>query len=435
MSLTLFTSLMAGGAQAQVKPCEELRDEIAAKIYNNGVPAFDLFILARDEETDLKIVGTCNAGRGKIAYARGTRSEQAAAARARAAARAEALALAPSVKDEVVPGRGTTDTAPSGQAPKASVPPAEQAHSTVPAVPGVPAASAASALPDVPPPTKAIVAPVDGPGAALWASGEVRQCHLVAPKGWVVDRVINGDQAAVPAPGTAIREFESEVLPPAEHDLAAKHVVFSFRIRPLYLHELRPVMMAAYSDVAGFNAMLAEPVSALGGDALDFRRSTASHAAASSDEWKRARAVANPGLIDAVGAVRLHVPGDVEWKPIDAMRFRAHDSLAGEAVTTHRIRTWTNGHALRTQAVISPLSPAAAPAPAAAGKSAGGAAAGEGALSKRLVYEYGCWASNTMSPDDFGSLCSAFIERSTLASQFPAARCVTTREGLAFAPR
>ena len=60
--LALLAGFAAGPALAQVKPCEELKEEIAEKIRNNGVPAFDLFILPRDQETPWKIVGTCNGG-------------------------------------------------------------------------------------------------------------------------------------------------------------------------------------------------------------------------------------------------------------------------------------------------------------------------------------------------------------------------------------
>ena len=385
--LALLAGFAAGPALAQVKPCEELKEEIAEKIRNNGVPAFDLFILPRDQETPWKIVGTCNGGQSKIAYARGTPREQAAALRAFEA------------------------TGPDPGPASAPVPASASAPAPAPA----PAATDAS-------PQAGDAGATTNPGAGIWAAGEVRQCHMVRPRGWLTDRTLYGDSAQPPATGSPIRAYEIDILPPSGHPLALKGIVFSFRIRPHYLHELRPLMLAAYPDAGGFNAMIKEPADSLAGDERDFSSSMASHASASPDEWKRARAVAgSPGLIDGVGVVRLQVAQDVEWKPVDGFLFRAREQGEETAgVKTHRIGVWSDGHALRTQAVLNPVyrSPS-----------------GGGPLTERLVYEYGCWASNAMSAREFASVCSAFIERSTLGPRFPAASCVAAPEGIAFAPR
>ena len=244
---------------------------------------------------------------------------------------------------------------------------------------------------------------------------------MVRPKGWLTDRTLYGDTGKPPSPGQPIQDFEIDILPPSGHELAAKGVVFSFRIRPHYIHELRPLMLASYPNADRFNAMLEEPLSSLTGNELDFRNSAASLARANPDEWKQATGVTAPGLIDGVGAVRLLVAPDLNWKPVEAFRFRAREQ--GEetsGISTHRIRVWSEGRALRTQAVLNPVYRTAS---------------GGGPLTQRLVYEYGCWASMAMPAKDFISICSSYIERSTLGPDFPAASCVATADGIAFAPR
>jgi hypothetical protein len=58
-------------AFAQVKPCEELKAEIAARIEARGVTNYQLEIVPADQETDWKVVGTCAGGTMKIIYKRG----------------------------------------------------------------------------------------------------------------------------------------------------------------------------------------------------------------------------------------------------------------------------------------------------------------------------------------------------------------------------
>jgi len=60
-------------ALAQVKPCEELKSEIEAKIKANGVPVFTLDILPNDQvkEGEGRVVGTCDGSTQKIVYKRG----------------------------------------------------------------------------------------------------------------------------------------------------------------------------------------------------------------------------------------------------------------------------------------------------------------------------------------------------------------------------
>ncbi|HEY6240355.1 MAG TPA: DUF1161 domain-containing protein [Burkholderiales bacterium] len=63
--------VIASPTLAQVKPCEELKAEIEAKIKNNGVTVFTLTIVDKDQAGDGKVVGTCDGGTKKIVYKRG----------------------------------------------------------------------------------------------------------------------------------------------------------------------------------------------------------------------------------------------------------------------------------------------------------------------------------------------------------------------------
>ena len=66
--------LIASPALAQVKPCEELKSEIEAKIKANGVPVFTLDIVPNEQvkEGEGKVVGTCDGSTQKIVYKRST---------------------------------------------------------------------------------------------------------------------------------------------------------------------------------------------------------------------------------------------------------------------------------------------------------------------------------------------------------------------------
>jgi len=63
--------LLAGGALAAPKPCEELKEEIEVKIQANNVPSYTLEIVANDEVEDQSmVVGSCDGGTQKIVYQR-----------------------------------------------------------------------------------------------------------------------------------------------------------------------------------------------------------------------------------------------------------------------------------------------------------------------------------------------------------------------------
>ena len=72
VTFMLVSLLLCLPAIAQVKPCEELRGEIDAKMKANGVQNYTLEIVPRDtEDGDRTVVGTCNGGQNKILYKRG----------------------------------------------------------------------------------------------------------------------------------------------------------------------------------------------------------------------------------------------------------------------------------------------------------------------------------------------------------------------------
>ncbi|CAD5106723.1 DUF1161 domain-containing protein [Zestomonas carbonaria] len=61
--------LLAGGAVAAPKPCEELKAEIEVKIQAAGVTSYTLEIVPNDEVEDPNmVVGSCDGGTKKIIY-------------------------------------------------------------------------------------------------------------------------------------------------------------------------------------------------------------------------------------------------------------------------------------------------------------------------------------------------------------------------------
>lgn len=67
----LLLSLATTCAFAAPKPCEELKEEIEAKIQANGVPSYTLEIVDNDEVGDQgMVVGSCDGGTRKIIYQR-----------------------------------------------------------------------------------------------------------------------------------------------------------------------------------------------------------------------------------------------------------------------------------------------------------------------------------------------------------------------------
>ena len=58
-------------AFGEIKPCEELKSEIDAKIKANGVKTYTLEIVPNDQVKEQKVVGSCDGGTKKIIYKRG----------------------------------------------------------------------------------------------------------------------------------------------------------------------------------------------------------------------------------------------------------------------------------------------------------------------------------------------------------------------------
>ena len=72
MALAAALFLLAAPAFA-MKPCDELKTEIDAKLQAKGVKNYTLEIKPNEETTDLKdgkIVGSCDGGTKKIVYTR-----------------------------------------------------------------------------------------------------------------------------------------------------------------------------------------------------------------------------------------------------------------------------------------------------------------------------------------------------------------------------
>jgi len=71
--VVLALSLVAVSAYA-MKPCEELKTEIEAKLSAKGVKNFTLEIVANEAVKDQKVVGSCEGGTKKITYQKGAAS-------------------------------------------------------------------------------------------------------------------------------------------------------------------------------------------------------------------------------------------------------------------------------------------------------------------------------------------------------------------------
>jgi len=54
------------------KGCEDLKTEIAAKLDAKGVKSYTLEIVAKDQDVEGKVVGTCGGGAKKIVYRKTT---------------------------------------------------------------------------------------------------------------------------------------------------------------------------------------------------------------------------------------------------------------------------------------------------------------------------------------------------------------------------
>ncbi|CAM3304052.1 hypothetical protein BZK31_02085 [Pseudomonas floridensis] len=73
-ALAVTCSLLAMNAFAAPKSCDELKDEIEARIQANNVTSYTLEIVTNDEVQDQNmVVGSCENGTRKIIYQRNDR--------------------------------------------------------------------------------------------------------------------------------------------------------------------------------------------------------------------------------------------------------------------------------------------------------------------------------------------------------------------------
>ena len=63
-------TLLASQTATAAKSCEELKQEIAAKIEANGVQNYTLEIVPNDQVNGRQVVGSCGGGTMKIVYER-----------------------------------------------------------------------------------------------------------------------------------------------------------------------------------------------------------------------------------------------------------------------------------------------------------------------------------------------------------------------------
>ena len=68
--------LLTSSAYAQSKPCEELKADIAKKLEANGVKSYTLEIVAKEDNAQGKVVGSCEGGTKKIVYTRTSSDSQ-----------------------------------------------------------------------------------------------------------------------------------------------------------------------------------------------------------------------------------------------------------------------------------------------------------------------------------------------------------------------
>ena len=68
--LVVVALLLGTSAFAKIKPCQELKDEIDAKLKAKGVVNYTLEIVPTDQIKDQKVIGSCDGGTNKITYMR-----------------------------------------------------------------------------------------------------------------------------------------------------------------------------------------------------------------------------------------------------------------------------------------------------------------------------------------------------------------------------
>ncbi|MGE0042729.1 MAG: DUF1161 domain-containing protein [Vicinamibacterales bacterium] len=176
-------------AAAQTKPCDELRQEIDARLQEKGVRGYRLTVAPADDRTPLTVVGRCEGGTKQILYERLGVADRApepgaesGAAGATEAARTREAAPEPEPPSpprggppaDAPPAGGPDRTAPApapsaaapappapAPAPTPAAPPAPSAPATTPPAPSAPEARPA------PPPARAPAALPSEPDAVI----------------------------------------------------------------------------------------------------------------------------------------------------------------------------------------------------------------------------------------------------------------------------
>jgi len=70
LTLAAVIALSGSALAAGIKPCEELKTEIDAKLQARGVKNYTLEIIPANEIKDQKVVGSCEGGAKKVTYLR-----------------------------------------------------------------------------------------------------------------------------------------------------------------------------------------------------------------------------------------------------------------------------------------------------------------------------------------------------------------------------
>ena len=78
---TVICLSFVASANAAIKPCQDLKTEIAKKLDAKGVTGYTLTIADKGKEAEGKIVGSCDGGTKSIVYQKTTPAQQPMAAR------------------------------------------------------------------------------------------------------------------------------------------------------------------------------------------------------------------------------------------------------------------------------------------------------------------------------------------------------------------
>ncbi len=69
-SYVLCVVALAASGSALATPCDEVKTQIAAKLDAKHVTNYTLDVVPADQNSDAKVVGTCEGGAKKIVYTR-----------------------------------------------------------------------------------------------------------------------------------------------------------------------------------------------------------------------------------------------------------------------------------------------------------------------------------------------------------------------------